>query len=118
MMYAPEELERMRDELAVDEFAKAMKVKLARCRAAGRHGWLNMPQNDHIIGLRCQVDQLEPDMVDVANFAMMAWASEQSMKSSLCIVHGWIMKDDAHTLNREMFSEGSISENIKTGEST
>lgn len=60
------------DDLAVDRFAAAMKVKLAACRAAGRGGWDNPGE--------CDVEDLAAQLVhsidkgaplDVGNFAMM-----------------------------------------------
>jgi hypothetical protein len=59
------------DNVAVHNFAGAMKAKMAASRAKGRGGWL-----------QCPVDQLQAmltehlnkgDPVDVANFAMMLW---------------------------------------------
>jgi hypothetical protein len=58
------------DDLAVDQFAKLMKLKLAACRAKGRGGWetasaelLSSELYKHLFDKK--------DLVDVANFAMM-----------------------------------------------
>ena len=63
------------DDLAVDEFAKAMHAKMAAARAKGREGWDDADQ--------CTLDYLadellrhaaKGDPVDVANLAMMLFA--------------------------------------------
>lgn len=60
------------DDIAVDQFAAAMKAKLLLARAKGRSGWET-----------CAVEILQESLVshtakgdptDVANFAMMLWA--------------------------------------------
>jgi hypothetical protein len=63
------------DDLAVDRFADAMKVKLARSRKKGRGGWDDKTQcsGEHLANLL--VEHLEKGnegtFEDVANFAMM-----------------------------------------------
>jgi hypothetical protein len=67
------------DDLAVDSFAAAMKVKLAKQRAKGYGGWSNKDE--------CPTERLQTmlaehlakgDPVDVGNFAMMLWARRES----------------------------------------
>ena len=63
------------DDLAVDLFAAAMKLKLAEARAAGRGGW-DDPARCSIADLcrDLRVHTHKGDPVDVANYAMMIWA--------------------------------------------
>lgn len=59
------------DDVAVDEFAKAMKIKLGEARSKGRGGWNNKddcPQQRLSDMLRDHVDKGDPR--DVANFCM------------------------------------------------
>lgn len=65
------------DDLAVDNFAAAMKAKMAKQRAKGYTGW-NDPE-------KCPTERLQTmladhlgkgDPVDVGNFAMMLWTRE------------------------------------------
>lgn len=72
------------DDEAVDKFAAAMHAKMAAARAKGKEGW-DDPE-------RCSVAVLNLELlnaikfasidtgrwVDVANYAMMLWAREQS----------------------------------------
>ena len=62
------------DDIAVDRFADAMKIKMAAARAKGRSGWDDPKQ--------CSVDVLQDmlvhhlakgDPIDIGNFAMMLW---------------------------------------------
>lgn len=71
---APTPPEQHSDDVAVDRFAAAMKVKLAQKRAEGRGGWDDPEQ--------CPVERLaellhehvsKGDPIDVANFSMMLW---------------------------------------------
>lgn len=66
------------DDIAVDQFAAAMKAKLLLARAKGRAGWET-----------CAVEILQESLVahtakgdptDVANFAMMLWARGESTR--------------------------------------
>lgn len=62
------------DDLAVDRFAAALKVKLAESRSKGRSGWDNrMACSQFRLSqmLRDQVDRGDP--LDVANFACFLW---------------------------------------------
>lgn len=62
------------DDIAVDQFAAAMKAKLAKGRAKGRDGWHDKSQctaGDLSKLLRGHVDKGDP--VDVGNFAMMLY---------------------------------------------
>ncbi|MEY2117305.1 hypothetical protein [Rhodanobacter sp. FW106-PBR-R2A-1-13] len=59
------------DDRSVDQFARAMKAKLATARAKGRGGWQNEEASMHqrlSDMLRHHVDKGDP--VDVANFCM------------------------------------------------
>lgn len=73
------------DDIAVEQFATAMKGKLAACRARGRSGWDDPA--------RCSLDVLQTllaeqlckgDPVDVGNFAMMVWRRGGSTRSLAC----------------------------------
>lgn len=60
------------DNLAVDQFARTMKSKMALARAKGRHGWDNplmLTNQDLSEMFHKQVKKGDP--VDIANFAMM-----------------------------------------------
>lgn len=59
------------DDAAVDEFAAAMKEKMAESRAKGRGGWETCDPADLSRMLREHVDKGDPR--DVANFCMMLW---------------------------------------------
>jgi hypothetical protein len=59
------------DDLAVDQFAQAMKAKMADSRAKGRNGWQTCPDDYLLNMLREHIDK--GDMRDVANLAMMLW---------------------------------------------
>ena len=73
----------MADDIGVLRFAAAMKRKLTKKRAEGRHGWnYPVPANRNkfyhaasLRGLETQLRQhiAKGDMVDLANFAMMIW---------------------------------------------
>lgn len=69
----PEEV-RHTDDIAVDEFASAMKAKLALKRADGRGGWDN-PEECHLEFLVSLLHGhiQKGDPVDVGNIAMMLW---------------------------------------------
>ncbi|WP_300494617.1 hypothetical protein [Marinobacter sp.] len=63
------------DESCVDQFASAMKRKLAKKREEGRGGWSNKedcPKDRLIKMMSDQFDKGDP--INVANFAMMLWA--------------------------------------------
>ena len=59
------------DDLAVDEFAAAMKAKLAKNRADGRSGWESCSEDELMEMLERHLQK--PDPIDWANFAMMIW---------------------------------------------
>lgn len=59
------------DEGAVDQFAAAMKAKLADARKKGRGGWQACDKTDLLRMLKEHVDK--GDMRDVANIAMFIW---------------------------------------------
>jgi len=69
------------DELGVERFAHAMRLKMAKKRRAGKHGW-NLTHGSSGEEWGCTLRELEKllrdhlakgDMVDVANFCMMIW---------------------------------------------
>ena len=60
-----------RDDVAVDAFARAMKVKMAEAHAKGRSGWEDMNPSDLSRMLRTHVEKGDP--LDVANYGMMLW---------------------------------------------
>ena len=63
---------------AVDQFAAAMKVKLAMKREHGRGGWDHPTQCSQVKLLHMLKDHLaKGDMVDIGNFAMMIWGRQQ-----------------------------------------
>lgn len=60
------------DDVAVDQFAVAMKTKLAQKRAEGRGGWEDKAQcSQDRLSLMLRGHVAKGDPVDVANFAMM-----------------------------------------------
>jgi hypothetical protein len=59
------------DDIAVDHFAAAMKVKLAKKRDEGRGGWNTSACSDHALARMLMDHTQKGDPVDVANFAMM-----------------------------------------------
>lgn len=63
------------DEVAVDQFATAMKAKLMLARAKGRHGWETCAIEILQESLMYHVAKGDP--VDVGNFAMMVWSRGQ-----------------------------------------
>lgn len=72
---SPSPFEQHPDDVAVDRFAAAMKVKLAKKRADGAGGWDN-PEVCHIDYLvHLLSEQIHSraalDLVDIGNFAMM-----------------------------------------------
>lgn len=70
-----EDVSAQRDNAAVDEFASAMKLKLAKARAKGRGGWNDPLQctNEYLADLLIQhlLKGNAGTFEDVANFAMM-----------------------------------------------
>ncbi len=68
-----------KDNLAVDQFAEAMKRKMAKARRKGKRGW-DDPQSctaEHLAALlmdEVTTDSGRPDPVDIANYAMMLHA--------------------------------------------
>ncbi|WP_070106461.1 hypothetical protein [Burkholderia plantarii] len=66
---APADAREHVDDVAVDEFAIAMKAKMAAARANGRSGWETCAPADLSRMLREHVDKGDPR--DVANFCMM-----------------------------------------------
>ena len=64
-------MEAEKDDVAVDQFAQAMKEKLAKAREKGRSGWQTCDPHDLSSML---VDHIEKgDPRDVANFCMFLW---------------------------------------------
>lgn len=67
------------DTIGVDRFSEAMKRKLAKKRAEGRHGWDNPDVCSERYLVQLFFDELltddsrGPDPVDLANFLMMIW---------------------------------------------
>ena len=59
------------DDAAVDNFAMAMKEKLALSRSKGRSGWEQMPPVELSAMLHEHVEKGDP--LDVANFCMFLW---------------------------------------------
>lgn len=60
------------DDIAVDQFADAMKAKLADARAKGRSGWQDCDPVELSYMLREHVEKGDPR--DVANFCMFLWS--------------------------------------------
>lgn len=70
---APEQ-RRVPDDIAVDDFAQAMKRKMAWGRAKGRDGWsTDACTREHLASMfvRCCLKSNENNFVDIANLAMM-----------------------------------------------
>jgi len=62
------------DDIAIDHFACAMKIKMAASRAKGRGGWDDPKQCSNESLQTMLIDHLaKGDPVDVANFCMMLW---------------------------------------------
>jgi hypothetical protein len=72
---APQEPAQHPDDIAVDEFAAAMKAKMAEARAKGRSGWQDCAPADLSRMLREHIEKGDPR--DVANFCMMLWQHEE-----------------------------------------
>lgn len=72
---APQEQAPHLDDIVVDEFAAAMKAKMAEARAKGRSGWQDCTPADLSRMLRDHVEKGDPR--DVANFCMMLWHHEE-----------------------------------------
>ena len=81
---APSVPDAHQDDIAVDNFAAAMKAKMAKSRAVGRYGW-----NDPAV---CTADDLrlflanhiaKGDPVDVGNFAMMLFNRNETTAQRL-----------------------------------
>lgn len=60
------------DDHAIDEFAKAMRARMAEKRALGRNGWEECDPDD--LGLRLLRAIADGDPIDIANYAMMLHA--------------------------------------------
>lgn len=60
------------DDHAIDEFAKAMRSRMAEKRALGRNGWEECDPDD--LGLRLLRAIADGDPIDIANYAMMLHA--------------------------------------------
>lgn len=60
------------DDHAIDEFAKAMRARMAEKRLAGRQGWEECDPDD--LGLRLLRAIADGDPIDIANYAMMLHA--------------------------------------------
>lgn len=108
------------DDVAVDSFAAAMKVKLALAREKGRSGWEACSPEDLSRMLREHVDKGDPR--DVANFCAFLWAqghgisaahaSQSTTRAAIDVlaerqrqssVEGWTPEHD------EMHSHGEIA---------
>jgi hypothetical protein len=68
------------DDLAVDEFAAAMKAKLRKKREQGRGGWDDKVTCPPGLLQQMLLDHLaKGDPLDIANFAMMIWHRGESV---------------------------------------
>ncbi len=77
------------DDVAVDAFAAAMKLKMADARAKGRGGWEDPAQCsavDLTRLLRAHVEKGDPR--DVANFCMMLWNRQEGIAPQVEEVQG------------------------------
>jgi len=70
----------MNDEATIDMFATAMKHKMRLSAATGRSGWQHVPEEDLWNGLHSHISKNDP--VDIANYAMMIWASRSRVELS------------------------------------
>lgn len=67
------------DDIAVDDFAAAMKAKMAKQRAKGYDGWDDKTACPSERLQRMLAEHVRKgDPVDVANFAMMLWTRQES----------------------------------------
>jgi hypothetical protein len=63
---------------AVDDFAEAMKHKLAHKRAEGYAGWRTIDvQESFISRIRKYIEGDKTQIIDIANYAMMIWYQSQ-----------------------------------------
>jgi hypothetical protein len=72
------------DDVAVDAFAAAMKLKMADARAKGRGGWEDPAQCSALDLCRLLRDHVEKgDPRDVANFCMMLWNRQEGIATQV-----------------------------------
>lgn len=74
------------DDIAVDQFAEAMKAKLADARAKGRSGWQECDPAELSYLLREHVEKGDPR--DVANFCMFLWSLGQPIGDTVLPISG------------------------------
>ena len=67
------------DDMAVDDFATKLKVKLARSRAKGRRGWQDPGWTPSLISAQLREHVEKGDPLDVANFCMFLAARQASI---------------------------------------
>ena len=82
------------DDVAVDAFAAAMKLKMADARAKGRGGWEDPAQcsaDDLSRLLRGHVEKGDPR--DVANFCMMLWSRQEGIAAQVGEVQGALLAE-------------------------
>ena len=73
------------DDHAIDEFAKAMRARMAEKRALGRNGWEECDPDD--LGLRLLRAIADGDPIDIANYAMMLHALGAGAD---CMLERWL----------------------------
>lgn len=61
------------DDVAVIEFAYAMREKLTECRSRGRGGWETASPAALWAALKDETVGISRDPIDIANYAMMVW---------------------------------------------
>ncbi|WP_276841698.1 hypothetical protein [Herbaspirillum huttiense] len=74
------------DDVAVDQFAEAMKAKLADARAKGRSGWQDCDPAELSYMLREHVEKGDPR--DVANFCMFLWSLGKPIGDTVLPISG------------------------------
>lgn len=65
--------DKFNDDFAVDQFARAMKEKLAECRKNNAGGWQACAESDLEDALSEEIGKDVVDPVDIANYACFLW---------------------------------------------
>lgn len=71
------------DDLAVDQFARAMKDKLAKKRAEGKGGWQTATDTllEDLLLKEAEKDVIDP--IDAANYACFLWNNKEARGDNL-----------------------------------
>lgn len=84
------------DDVAIEQFADAMRKKMARKSKEGREGWQNCSERSLA---RMLIEHIEKgDPVDIANFAMMLWHNKAHRSAIPKELRKYALTDAALTL--------------------